>query len=202
MISDTEILVIAYGIFSLCGVSKSKFRLISSAIDKLDKMSWEDVRNKMVDKKCLVPTIADRIGNYVKLRGSEDLLENILNNQDLTSSQIAKEGLEDMKLLFQYSKVFGILPWISFDLSLARGLDYYTGLTYKAVVKGSAPPTKPEAKPLNNKEPNSGTAKVKETKKQKKGAEDEEGTIDKSQIGVGSIAAGGKYDNLVGMFSG
>ncbi|CAH7666347.1 hypothetical protein BY996DRAFT_4563269, partial [Phakopsora pachyrhizi] len=189
------------GIFSLCGVPKSKFRPISSAIDKLDKMSWEDVRKKWWTKKGLGPTVADWIGNYVKLRGSEDLLENLLNNQDLTSNQIAKEGLEDMKLLFQYSEVFGILPWISFDLSLARGLDYYTGLTYKAVVKGSAPPTKPNAKPLNNKEPNSGTAKVKKTKKQKKGAEDEEDTINKSQIKVGSIAAGGRYDNLVGMFS-
>ncbi|CAH7670076.1 hypothetical protein PPACK8108_LOCUS4754 [Phakopsora pachyrhizi] len=38
--------------------------------------------------------------------------------------------------------------------------------------------------------------------KQKKGAEDVEDTIDESQIGVGSIAAGGRYDDLVGMFSG
>ncbi|CAH7683485.1 histidyl-tRNA synthetase [Phakopsora pachyrhizi] len=224
MISDTEILVIACkvlsslpignftiklnhrklldGIFSLCGVPESKFRPISSAIDKLDKMSWEDVRKEMVDEKGLDPTIADRIGDYVKLRGSEDLLEKLLNDQDLTSNQIAKEGLEDMKLLFRYSKVFGILPWISFDLSLARGLDYYTGLIYEAVVEGSAPPTKLDAKPLNKKESNSGTAKVKKTEKQKKGTEDEEDTIDESQIGVGSIAAGGRYDNLVGMFSG
>ncbi|KAI8452134.1 hypothetical protein BY996DRAFT_6415767 [Phakopsora pachyrhizi] len=141
MISDTEILVIAYGIFSLCSVPKSKFRPISSAIDKLDKMSLEDVRKEMVDqkKKGLVPTIADRIGDYVKLR-----------------------------------------------------------------VKGSAPPIKRDAKSLNNKGPNSGRAKVKKTKKkkkqkQKKGAEDVEDTIDKSQIRVGSIAAGEKKTPLTNL---
>ncbi|KAI8457228.1 hypothetical protein BY996DRAFT_6474498 [Phakopsora pachyrhizi] len=131
-------------------------------------MSLEDVRKEMVDqkKKGLVPTIADWIGDYVKLRGSEDLLENLLNNQDLTSNQNCKRRIR------RYETV-----------------DYYTGLTYKAVVKGSAPPIKRDAKSLNNKGPNSG-------------AEDVEDTIDKSQIGVGSIAAGGRYDDLVGMFSG
>jgi len=49
------------------------------------------------------------------------------------------------------------LDKISFDLSLARGLDYYTGLIFEAVLVGSK---------------------------------------------RGSVAGGGRYDNLVGMFSG
>ncbi|MFN3504322.1 MAG: ATP phosphoribosyltransferase regulatory subunit, partial [Allorhizobium sp.] len=52
----------------------------------------------------------------------------------------------------------GWLERVSFDLSLARGLDYYTGVIYEAVLTD-------------------GTSQV------------------------GSIAAGGRYDNLVGMFS-
>jgi len=52
----------------------------------------------------------------------------------------------------------GSLQHVSFDLSLARGLDYYTGVIYEAVLLD-------------------GTSSV------------------------GSIAAGGRYDNLVGMFS-
>lgn len=89
---------------------------------------------------------------------------------------------------------------MSFDLSLARGLDYYTGIIYEAVTEGSAPPVpvapKPEAVPT--------PAQKKADTKGKKPAlnADEEADIDESTIGVGSIAAGGRYDELVGMFSG
>ena len=51
---------------------------------------------------------------------------------------------------------------VSFDLSLARGLDYYTGVIYEAVLKGT--------------------------------------TVNGEEIGVGSVAGGGRYDGLVGMF--
>lgn len=51
---------------------------------------------------------------------------------------------------------------MSFDLSLARGLDYYTGVIYEAVLTSVA--------------------------------------ADGSEVGVGSVAGGGRYDDLVGMF--
>ena len=62
-----------------------------------------------------------------------------------------------MELLFTYMEAMGALDNIIFDFSLARGLDYYTGLIYEAVLTGSD---------------------------------------------RGSIAGGGRYDGLVGMFSG
>ncbi len=64
-----------------------------------------------------------------------------------------------MELLFTYLEQMNCLQYFSFDFSLARGLDYYTGLIYEAVL------TDPSNK-------------------------------------VGSIAGGGRYDGLVGMFSG
>lgn len=63
-----------------------------------------------------------------------------------------------MELLFTYCEAMGCLDNILFDFSLARGLDYYTGLIYEAVLTDT----------------------------------------DR----VGSIAGGGRYDGLVGMFSG
>jgi histidyl-tRNA synthetase len=63
-----------------------------------------------------------------------------------------------LKLLYEYLTVLGVDDVVEFDLSLARGLDYYTGVIYEVVIDGTD--------------------------------------------GVGSIAAGGRYDNLVGMFSG
>ncbi|XP_004643336.1 probable histidine--tRNA ligase, mitochondrial [Octodon degus] len=54
------------GIFAVCGVPESKFRTICASMDKLDKISWRDVRHEMVAKKGLAPEVADRIGDYVQ----------------------------------------------------------------------------------------------------------------------------------------
>lgn len=89
-------------------------------------------------------------------------------------------------------------PQMSFDLSLARGLDYYTGIIYEAVTEGSAPPAPIAATPAAVPAP----APKKAAKKAAAGAVEEEADIDESTVGVGSIAAGGRYDELVGMFSG
>ena len=39
-----------------------------------------------------------------------------------------------MKLFLKYSDLFGCADVVSFDLSLARGLDYYTGIIYEAIL--------------------------------------------------------------------
>jgi len=50
------------GLFQVCGVPDNLIRPISSAVDKLDKMPWADVRKEMVDEKGLDPEVADKIG--------------------------------------------------------------------------------------------------------------------------------------------
>ncbi len=60
------------GIFEVCGVPSEKIRTISSAVDKLDKMSWADVRKEMTDEKGLDAAVADKIGEYVKHKGTTD----------------------------------------------------------------------------------------------------------------------------------
>ncbi|CAE6477359.1 unnamed protein product [Rhizoctonia solani] len=174
------------GIFALCGT-----RSISSAVDKLDKLPWQDVKKEMVEEKGLAEHVADKIGEYVKLKGGPDLLAQ-LRSSPLANNESAKAGMDDMDLLFKYLDVFGITHQMSFDLSLARGLDYYTGLIYEAVVEGSAPPLASHTTALPS------TTKPKKPTKPKDNDEDE---LDESQVGVGSIAAGGRYDDLVGMFS-
>ncbi|KAK3812167.1 MAG: histidyl-tRNA synthetase [Benniella sp.] len=172
------------GIFEVCGVPADKIRTISSAVDKLDKLPWAEVRKEMTVEKGLDPEAADLIGEYVQLKGGEELLDRLYGDAKLGANAKAKEGLDDMKLLFSYLNVLDVTRHTSFDLSLARGLDYYTGLIYEAVLEGSAPPTLAsgeKARPTTKKD------------------SDE---LDESTVGVGSIAAGGRYDNLVGMFSG
>ncbi|XP_014309303.1 histidine--tRNA ligase, cytoplasmic isoform X2 [Myotis lucifugus] len=152
------------GMFAICGVPDSKFRTICSSVDKLDKVPWEEVKNEMVGEKGLAPEVADRIGDYVQQHGGVSLVEQLLQDPKLSQNKQALEGLGDLKLLFEYLTLFGIADKISFDLSLARGLDYYTGVIYEAVLLQAAAQAGEEP------------------------------------LGVGSVAAGGRYDGLVGMF--
>lgn len=143
----------------IAGVPSQKFRPICSAIDKLDKEPWEAVKHEMVVEKGLAEEVADCIGEFVVLRGEPKALLAKLSeaSHPLSQHAMSSEALREMAILFDFLDVMGALKPFSFDLSLARGLDYYTGVIYEAVFKGGS---------------------------------------------VGSIAAGGRYDTLVGMFSG
>ncbi|XP_044589082.1 histidine--tRNA ligase isoform X2 [Cotesia glomerata] len=143
------------GIFAACGVPDDKFRTICSSVDKLDKSPWEEVRKEMIDEKQLDPSIADKIGGYVSKHGDAKLIEELRQNELLMKQPAAKQGLDAMELLLKYCDLFKVTDKVVFDLSLARGLDYYTGVIYEAVLTDSE---------------------------------------------VGSVAGGGRYDNLVGMF--
>jgi len=151
------------GMFACCGVPEDKFRTICSAVDKLDKTPWEDVRKEMVEEKQLSMESANLIGEYVQLNGGPELVEKLCEDFKLSKNPVAMEGLEDMRLMLRYAELYNIGHCVRFDLSLARGLDYYTGPIFEAVLKGT----------IND------------------GGE---------QVGVGSVAGGGRYDNLVGMF--
>ncbi|KAK2771714.1 Cytoplasmic and mitochondrial histidine tRNA synthetase [Emmonsiellopsis sp. PD_33] len=181
------------GVFEVCGVPKDKIRTISSAVDKLDKLPWEDVRKEMVVDKGLDEAVADKIQTYVVRKGSRELLQSLQSDEVLTANASAKTGLEEMGLLMDYLEAFDVLDKISFDMSLARGLDYYTGLIYEVVTEGSAPPAASGSKEAETLR--------KRGKKDKAAKNDDEDRSNDPSIGVGSVAAGGRYDELVGMFS-
>ncbi|TFL03302.1 hypothetical protein BDV98DRAFT_581307 [Pterulicium gracile] len=197
------------GVFEVCGVPKEKLRAISSAVDKLDKSPWSEVKKEMTGEKGLDPAVADRIGEYVKDKGGLDLLEKLQNDATLMANASAKAGLGEMALLFRLLDAYNVTDKISFDMSLARGLDYYTGIIYEAVVAASAPPNFAAANALASTStfttavPSTGdTSKpAKSKKKAAAAAEEDENETDANTVGVGSIAAGGRYDNLVGDFA-
>ena len=183
------------GIFQVCGVPEDKIRTISSAVDKLDKLPWAEVRKEMTEEKGLDGDVADRIGQWVVLKGKQDLLQTLQADEQLAANENMKQGMADIGLLFEYLEAFGALDRVSFDLSLARGLDYYTGIIYEVVTEGSAPEASPAG---DGKE----AAAPKSSKKKKKTNGDDDDRSNDPTVGVGSVAAGGRYDNLVGMFSG
>ncbi|KAF6230039.1 hypothetical protein HO133_004377 [Letharia lupina] len=177
------------GIFEVCGVPKEKIRTISSAVDKLDKSPWEEVKKEMVEEKGLSEEVADKIWEFVQRRGGKDVMEELRKDERVLGNQNLVKGLEDMELLFEYLEAFGVLDKVEFNLSLARGLDYYTGVIFEVVTEGSAPSN------------TTGQKLQKAAKKEKTSEFDEDRSNDPS-VGVGSVAAGGRYDELVGMFSG
>uniref|UniRef100_A0A8D3AVM1 histidine--tRNA ligase n=1 Tax=Scophthalmus maximus TaxID=52904 RepID=A0A8D3AVM1_SCOMX len=154
------------GMFAVCGVPDDKFRTICSTVDKLDKMAWEDVKMEMVKEKGLSEEVADQIGEYVSMQGGMDLAERLLQDQKMLQSKQACAGLSDIKLLFSYLQLFQVTDKVVFDLSLARGLDYYTGIIYEGVL------TQAGVAPVSNEAQNGAPAG--------------------ESVSVGSVAGGGR----------
>jgi histidyl-tRNA synthetase len=143
----------------LSGAPRQKFKHICSSIDKLDKETWEDVRTELITEKGLTAEMADKLGIFVQYKGKPlELYERLVSENVFTGSKEGEAALKEMGILFKYLTEVKCTENVLFDLSLARGLDYYTGIIYEAV-------------------------------------------LDDPSSGMGSIAGGGRYDELVGMFS-
>ena len=151
-------------IMTVCGVPTDKLRPICSAIDKLDKEPWSVVKAEMCVTKGLDEAVADRLEKYCMLPAGRiaDVLAKLVDDEALKTNNDAKKAFADLALLDQYLNASNVGDYVSFDLSLARGLDYYTGVIFEAVLIAEGD----------------------------------------NQVSVGSIGAGGRYDKLVGMFSG
>mmetsp|Transcript_10889 Transcript_10889/g.17700 ORF Transcript_10889/g.17700 Transcript_10889/m.17700 type:complete len:955 (-) Transcript_10889:45-2909(-) len=121
-------------ILDICGVPADKFRTICSAVDKLDKEPWSEVRREMVEEKGLKGEVADKIGEFVILKGEPwEMYKSLMGGKKFGNHKGALEAMEDLRICFEYLEAMDSLKFISFDLSLARGLDYYTGVIYEAV---------------------------------------------------------------------
>ena len=135
------------GMLEACGVPKDKIRPACSAVDKLDKNPWDCVKNEMVNEKGIAEEVVDLIGKYVYKNGKLDnavfeesdamKLVNDLKSDPLLKNKSMEIGLANIEKLMSYCHVFGLKTEIQFDLSLARGLDYYTGPIFEAVLCGA-----------------------------------------------------------------
>ena len=191
------------GMFSVCGVPAEKIRCVSSCIDKLDKAEWSEVRGELIADKQIEAAVADRIGVYAKLSGGVELLAQLKADSALAGNKDAAEALDELELLFQYCDIFGLTGNLKFDFSLARGLDYYTGVIYEAVLRGKYVDAIAEEQRRVLAEKAAAKAAAAVAKKGHKVAaaedDDDEGDVNVSG-GVGTVAAGGRYDSLVNMF--
>ena len=84
-------------------------------------------RNELVNEKHVSEAVADKIGTFVNLSGDKCLLSQLSADPLLSTNQNAQLALRELQLLQLYCEKLSIGQFVSFDMSLARGLDYYTG---------------------------------------------------------------------------
>ncbi len=106
---------------------------ITVAIDKLDKIGLDNV-NKELLAKGLPQEAIDRLQPVIQLAGTNDekiaQLKKVLN-----SSEVGIKGIDEIETVLNYVKISSVQTEVELDLTLARGLNYYTGAIIEVKAK-------------------------------------------------------------------
>lgn len=92
-----------------------------------------------MEEKGLTIETAEKIGTFVKERGSPlELLSKLKQEgSEFLGNDASVVALNELEILFKALEKSQCVNKVVFDLSLARGLDYYTGVIFEAVFKGA-----------------------------------------------------------------
>ena len=112
----------------ICG-GEDKLIDLTIAIDKLDKIGWDKVKEEL-DKKNFSEAQQKIIQTYLTIEGNntEKLkqLTNLLGN-----NEIGLKGIEEINYVLDYHAQTGMGKHLVADFTLARGLNYYTGIIFE-----------------------------------------------------------------------
>lgn len=116
------------GFFASLNISSTADVLRS--IDKLEKIGDRGVRAELKELGLPESTV-DKILSFIKIQGSDGEKLEALKALDI-ANEIFREGIEELETVIDYVKSFGV-PEKNYmiDLTIARGLDYYTGTVYE-----------------------------------------------------------------------
>ena len=108
---------------------------ITVAIDKLDKIGLEKVKYEMQNKGVSDSAI-EKLDPILKMSGNAS--EKLVTMKDvLSNSPIGLEGIDEIQTVIDKVMVLGLdSAELDFDLTLARGLNYYTGSIFEIEAKG------------------------------------------------------------------
>ena len=154
LINELEFINIYYTVFNKLGINGFELRInsrkilaalseiaggadkmmdITIAIDKLDKIGLDKVKEELAGKGLNEQQI-NVVGNYLQVSGSNE--EKMKAIKELfSSSETGKKGIEEIEYLLQGVKRAGSKDAASaliVDFTLARGLNYYTGIIFEA----------------------------------------------------------------------
>ncbi len=131
LINDRKILA---GIGQYCGVPSEQVPQLHRAIDKLDKIGVDGVREEL-RKAGLTDSTADRLLDLLQPGGGPQLGLGDLRRA-LADYPIALEGIGELEELLRYLPALGVAEgFYRVDLAMVRGLDYYTGPIYETLVE-------------------------------------------------------------------
>ena len=102
---------------------------ITVAIDKLDKIGLENVNAELAEKGIPAEFI-EKLHPIILLQGSnEEKLKTI--REVLATSEVGLKGVEEISTILEHIQLLGIETKVELDLTLARGLNYYTGAIFE-----------------------------------------------------------------------
>jgi histidyl-tRNA synthetase len=104
------------------------------ALDKLAKVGRDAVLGEMVEKTGRSPEQLGRVLAMAEAQGSNaEILDRL--ERDLGGNARAADGIRRLRELLAVTETAGVVPArIQVDVSIARGLDYYTGTVYETVL--------------------------------------------------------------------
>ena len=121
------------GFYDMLGVSQQAGDIMRT-VDKLDKIGKEKVQGLLVSELGLSQEIADEIMRFICISGSN---EDVLAALDgyTGRNETFDMGVSELRTVTENLSAFGV-PQENFavDLTIARGLDYYTGTVYETTL--------------------------------------------------------------------
>ncbi len=106
-----------------------KFMAITIAVDKLDKIGIDQVKGELTNAGITDSAVA-KLEEILSLEGDTAEKLNFLEKR-LKDTSTGKTGLEEMKTVFTHIEKLDLGSTVEFDLTLARGLNYYTGAIFE-----------------------------------------------------------------------
>ena len=117
------------GIFEEIDAKESSVDIMR-VIDKIDKIGEDNVKLELKNLQISDENIG-KIIEFIRINGTTDEKLNALDCLNI-SNQIYKEGVQELKEVIKYIRAFNVPEdYFTVDVSIARGLDYYTGTVYE-----------------------------------------------------------------------
>ena len=121
------------GFYAMLGLTDRSGDIMRT-VDKLDKIGPHKVRACLVDDVGLTADQAEEIMRFISITGSNDQVLSALEGYR-GRHELFDQGLDELTTVTRYLAAFGV-PEANFavDLTIARGLDYYTGTVYETTL--------------------------------------------------------------------
>lgn len=121
------------GLVEYAGISAEKTNSVFTAIDKLQKIGPEGVRDELLAAE-ITTASAEKVMDFLKIGGTNEIVLSKLKKL-FTKSTIGLDGVAELEEVVSYLDNMGVeKASVKIDPSVARGLDYYTGTVFETTL--------------------------------------------------------------------